>query len=73
MKDIRFMSSEDARRHRIRRALHELMADPRYRLEVKNGKLAIKPKEALTPEAQAFIETYKADLIQHVGFLGERR
>jgi hypothetical protein len=73
MKDVRFMSSEDARRHRIRRALHCLMSDPGYHLEVKNGKLAIKPKEALTPEAIAFIENYKADLIQHVGFLGEGR
>jgi hypothetical protein len=73
MKDARFFTSEEARRHRIRRALHELMSDPGYHLEVKNGKLAIKPKEALNPDAIAFIETYKAELIQHVGFLGEGR
>lgn len=69
--DIRTYTPEQRRRHRLRRALNELMAAPHYRLRVEDGSLVIGPKECLTPEARAFVQQYRDDLIQHVQWLGE--
>ncbi|MBA2707565.1 MAG: hypothetical protein H0U59_07160 [Gemmatimonadaceae bacterium] len=69
--DTRTYGPEQVRRHRLRRALNELMADPGYHLSVSDGKLMVGPPHAITPEARQFISTYRADLIQHLQWLGE--
>lgn len=69
--DTRTYGPEELRRHRLRRALHELMATPGYRLRVGGGQLLVGPKEAVTPEARQFIQQYRSDLMQHLEFLGE--
>jgi hypothetical protein len=69
--DIDNWTNEQRRRHRLRRALHELMADPCYRLTAEGSQLAITPKTAITPEADAFIRQYKAELVTHLQWLGE--
>ena len=69
--DIRTYTPEQRRRHRLRRALNELMGEPHYRLRVVDGGLVIRPRETITPEARAFIQQYRSDLIQHCQWLGE--
>lgn len=67
---------EAQRNHRLRRALHELMADPGYRLEVgtrPDGETGIRivPAEIVTSEARAFLTQYREELITHVFWLRE--
>lgn len=64
--DFRQWPEDKKRRHRIRRALHELLdyhGYPSYRIGVKDGRLTVGPKEAITPEARAFIANNRDDLI----------
>lgn len=64
--DFRRWPEDKKRRHRIRRALHELLdhhAYPAYRIGVKDGRLTVGPREAITPEARAFIANNRDDLI----------
>ena len=64
--DFRRWPEEKKRRHRKRRALHELMdfhGYPGYRVGVKDGRLTVGPKEAITPEAREFIAANRDDLM----------
>lgn len=69
--DIRTYGPEQLRQHRLRRALHELMADPGYHIKVNGEQFNIGPATAMTPEAREFIVRHKADLVQHCAWLGE--
>ncbi len=69
--DIRTYGPDERRRHRLRRALHELMADPGYHITANGDRLLIGPAEMVTPEAEEFIRRWKPDLVQHVAWLGE--
>lgn len=72
--DFRRWPEDKKRRHRIRRALHELLDHhtyPAYRIGVKDGRLTVGPKEAITPEARSWITNNRDDLIlwciEHTG------
>jgi hypothetical protein len=69
--DMDMWSDEQRRRHRLRRALHELVSDPRYTLRAEGDRLTITPKDVITPEADAFIKQYKTELVTHLHWLGE--
>ena len=66
MDDFRHWPEDKRNRHRIRRACHELMdfhGHPGYRIGVKDGRLTVGPKEAITPMARDFIANYRNELI----------
>lgn len=74
--DVRTWPEEARRNHRIRRALHELMPEPSYRVEV--GKrpdgtdgIRIVPAESASPEALDFLRAYREELITHHYWLEE--
>jgi hypothetical protein len=67
--DIRTWTPEQRRRHRLRRALHELMAHPAYSIDVSGGMFVVGPKDAITAEARGFIAAHRADLIEHEAWL----
>lgn len=66
---------EQQRNHRLRRAIHELMADPRYRIEIGEkpdgtiGVRIVSEHNAKTPEAQAFLVKYREEFITHLTWL----
>ena len=64
--DFRAWPEDKKRRHRKRRALHELLdyhGYPAYRIGVKDGRLTVGPKEAITQEAREFIANNRDDLM----------
>lgn len=68
--DYRTWPDEAQRNHRLRRALHELMVDPAYEIEVgkrPDGEIGIrlKPAESVTPEARMFLAKFRDELITH--------
>lgn len=72
--NVRTWPDEMQQSHRLRRALHELMPDPRYHLEVgtkPDGTPGIRLKsEYGVPEvAQAFMATYREPLITYLTWL----
>ena len=69
--NIRTWNDDQRRRHRYRRALHELMAGPSYHLRVEEGRILVGPKELVTPEAREFIRQHRDDLLVHLQWLGE--
>ena len=72
--DTRTYLPEQQRRHRLRRALNELMAGYGYHIKISDeGRLIVGPKELMTPEAREFIQRYRDDLLIHVQWLGEGR
>ena len=67
--DFRRWPEDKKNRHRIRRALHELMdfhGYPAYRVGVTDGRLTAGPKEAITPMARTFIANYRDELMEWV-------
>ena len=74
--DVRTWPEEARRNHRLRRALHELIPDPSYRLEVgtkPDGTAGVRivPADSATPEAMAFLVQYRDQLITHHYWLQE--
>ena len=72
---------ERQRQHRIYRAFHELLAHPKYTIQIDRAKLlpqiTVSVREgldsAMTPEADKFRKTYRAILVEHHEWLeGER-
>jgi hypothetical protein len=64
--DFRRWPEDKKARHRKRRALHELLdyhGYPAYRIGVKEGRLTVGPKEAITPEAREFIANNRDDIM----------
>lgn len=66
--------AECQRRHRLRRALHELLPDPRYRIVLgarPDGSIGIRidPAEMVTNDALAFLREYREELITHETWL----
>lgn len=65
---------EQQRNHRLRRALHELMVDPRYRVEVgqkPDGSpgVRIKSEYGVPVEAQDFLARYREEFITYLSWL----
>lgn len=65
---------EQQRNHRLRRALHELLASPAYSLEVgtkPDGSpgVRIRSEYDVTPEAAAFLRTYREEFITYLSWL----
>lgn len=68
--NVRTWPEEAQRNHRLRRALHELIPDPSYRVEVgerPDGTAGIRivPAEIVTDEAREFLAAYREELITH--------
>jgi hypothetical protein len=64
---------EQQRNHRLRRALHELMSDPRYTVEVgtkPDGTPGVRIKaDQVTPEAGEFLKRYREEFITYLSWL----
>lgn len=64
---------EHRRNHRLRRALHELMRDPRYTLEVgqkPDGSPGVRIRgEHVTEEAAEFLRRYREEFITYLTWL----
>lgn len=71
--DIRTWPEDARRRHRLRRAAHELMSHPGYHMHANGDRLIVGPQEYITPEAEAFIRQYKHDLLTHCQWLEAQR
>lgn len=71
--NVKTWPPEQQRNHRLRRALHELMRDPRYRLEVgtkPNGTPGVRIKaEHVTEEAAEFLKRYREEFITYLSWL----
>lgn len=72
--NVKTWPEEQQRNHRLRRALHELMADPRYTLEVGTKPdgtpgVRIRSEHGVTPEAQAFLTGYREEFITYLSWL----
>ena len=67
--DVRTWPEEARRNHRLRRALHELLPEPGYRVEVgtkPDGTDGIRITHGeVTPDALAFLQAYRDELISH--------
>jgi len=64
--DFRRWPEDKKRRHRLRRAAHELGKwdeYPAYRFGEKDGRLVIGPKEFITPELRTLVANYRDDLL----------
>ena len=67
--DIRNWDPGKRERHRIRRALHELLdhvSYPAYTIRTDGERLFIRPKEAITPEARRHAGQYKQEIIDWI-------
>ncbi len=71
--NVKTWPPEQQRNHRLRRALHELMADPRYTVEVgtkPDGMPGVRIKgEGVTEEAQQFLVTHREEFITYLSWL----
>lgn len=65
-RDIKNWDPGKRERHRLRRALHELLNNvdyPAYTVRTDGEKIFVAPKDAITPEARVFMRTYRNELI----------
>lgn len=72
--NVRTWPPEMQRSHRIRRALHELMPDPRYALEVGTRSdgtpgVRIVTEHGVPPEAAEFLKQYREEFITYLTWL----
>ena len=72
--NVKTWPPEQQRNHRLRRALHELMADPRYTVEVGTKPdgtpgVRIKSDYQVTEEAAEFLKRYREEFITYLSWL----
>lgn len=71
--NVKTWPEEQQRNHRLRRALHELMSDPRYTVEVgtkPDGSPGVRiVGESVTEEARSFLATYREEFITYLSWL----
>lgn len=72
--DVRTWPDEHRKNHRLRRALHELIPDPSYRIEIgtkADGTPGIRIVSAsdIPQEAQDFLVRYREEFITHLTWL----
>ncbi len=71
--NVKTWPPEQQRNHRLRRALHELMADPRYTVEVgtkPDGSPGVRINaDHVTEEAGEFLRRYREEFITYLSWL----